>query len=188
MSLLPITLYGDKILRKKVSAVLNVDVETVALIKNMFETMRNANGVGLAANQVGVNKSIFIVDLSEVEEFENFKPMVVINPEITWYSEEKIKIEEGCLSIPEVRAEVLRPEKIRIRFNDSDMNEKELFADGLLARVMQHEYDHLRGILFTDLIDKSEKDKFKNTLVRIKNRKAKFDYPVSDKTDYQMVL
>ena len=188
MSLLPITLYGDKILRKKVSKVNKVDDETIELIKNMFDTMHNANGIGLAANQVGADKAIFVVDISMVEDYEDTKPMALINPKIVEYSEEKIMIEEGCLSIPEQRGEVYRPKAIKIRFQDTDFNEQTIEADKLLARVMQHEYDHLRGILFTDLVDDQTKKMLKKPLEKIKKRKIEIDYPVSDHVDYQLVL
>ncbi|HEX9740055.1 MAG TPA: peptide deformylase, partial [Ignavibacteriaceae bacterium] len=91
MSLLPITLYGDKILRKKTSKVTKVDNETIELIRDMFATMRNANGIGLAANQVGVDKQIFVIDISKVEGFEEAKPITIINPKITDRSEKKNK-------------------------------------------------------------------------------------------------
>ena len=161
MPLLPITLYGDNILRKKVDKVKEVDNETIELITNMFDTMRNAYGIGLAANQVGVNKSIFIVDITEVEGYENTKPMVMINPKILNYSEEESLFEEGCLSIPDIRAEVKRPEAVTISYQDTDLIEHTLEVDKLMARVMQHEYDHLHGILFTDLIDPEMQKQFK---------------------------
>jgi peptide deformylase len=188
MPLLPITLYGDKILRKKVDKVKEVDNETIELITNMFDTMRNAYGIGLAANQVGVNKSIFIVDITEVEGYEETKPMVLINPKIVKYSDEETLFEEGCLSIPEIRAEVKRPESITISYQDTDLNEQTLEVNKLMSRVMQHEYDHLRGVLFTDLIDTEVQKQFKKPLAKIKKRKVDIDYPVSKTTDYQLVL
>jgi len=188
MPLLPITLYGDKILRKKVDKVKEVDNDTIELIANMFDTMRNAYGIGLAANQVGVNKSIFIVDITEVEGYENTKPMVLINPKIIKYSDATSLFEEGCLSIPDIRAEVKRPESITISYHDTDLNEQVLEVDKLMARVMQHEYDHLRGILFTDLIDPELQKQFKKPLNKIKKRKVDINYPVSKTTDYQLVL
>ena len=157
MALLPITLIGDKILRRKVKKVSDVNMETVELIKNMFQTMRNANGIGLAANQVGADKSIIICDLSVVEDYKKFKPMVLINPEIIFRSEEKIIMEEGCLSIPDIRCEIERPRQIVLKYWDTEMKEHELEATDLLARVIQHEFDHLSGILFTDLVDQMEK-------------------------------
>ena len=188
MPLLPITLYGDKILRKKVDRIKEVDNDTIELIANMFDTMRNAYGIGLAANQVGVNKSIFIVDITEVEGYENTKPMVLINPKIIKYSDETSLFEEGCLSIPDIRAEVQRPESITISYQDTDLNEQILEVDNLMARVMQHEYDHLRGILFTDLIDPELQKQFKKPLNKIKKRKVDINYPVSKTTDYKLVL
>jgi peptide deformylase len=188
MPLLPITLYGDKILRKKVDKVKEVDNETIELITNMFDTMRNAYGIGLAANQVGVNKSIFIVDITEVEGYEETKPMVLINPKIVKYSDEETLFEEGCLSIPEIRAEVKRPESITISYQDTDLNEQTLEVNKLMSRVMQHEYDHLHGILFTDLIETEVQKQFKKPLAKIKKRKVDIDYPVSKTTDYRLVL
>lgn len=187
MSLLPITLYGDKILRKKTESVTDVDLETVKLIKDMFDTMRNASGIGLAANQVGADKQIFIVDISPIEGYEDTKPMVFINPKFENFSEEKIVMEEGCLSIPEVRADVERPSKATIVFHDTDMKEQKIEADELLARVIQHEFDHLQGVLFTDKISEVLKKKLKRELLRIKNRKIDFEYPVTDHMDYQLL-
>ena len=186
MAILPVTIYGDKILRKKVDRVDDVDFKTIEIIKNMFDTMRNSNGIGLAANQVGVNQAIFVIDVSIVEGYENYKPMTVINPEITFRSEEKVFIEEGCLSVPNVRNEIERPSKIVIKYLDSDMKEQSIEADSLLARVLQHEYDHLQGILFTDYFNDKAKKEFKNILNKIKNRKVEIEYPVTDDVNYQL--
>jgi peptide deformylase len=186
MALLPITLIGDKILRRKTKKITDVDIETVELIKNMFQTMRNANGIGLAANQVGADKSIIVIDVSVVEEYEHIKPMVFINPEIIYKSEETIVIEEGCLSIPDIRCEIERPKDIILKYLDTEMKEHKLEASGLLARVTQHEFDHLNGILFTDLIDQMEKKKLRKPLNRIKSRKLEFGYPVTVDSDYRL--
>ncbi len=187
MSLLPVTLYGDKILRKKVDKVSDVDNETIKLISNMFDTMRNANGIGLAANQVGANKSIFVVDVSKVEGYEETKPVVFINPLIEKYSDEKIIFEEGCLSIPDIHGEVERPESVVIKYYDTDLRVQTLEANKLFARVIQHEFDHLQGILFTDLVDEEMKKKFKKPLQKIKKRKIEVSYPVSETIDYQIL-
>jgi len=186
MSLLPVTLFGDKILRKKTSKVTEVDNKTIELIKNMFSTMHNANGIGLAANQVGADKAIFVVDISALEDYEDSKPMAIINPKIVERSEEKIKMEEGCLSIPEIRAEIERPKEIIITYQDVDLKEHTIKAGDVLARVMQHEYDHLQGILFTDYFTPEDKKKIKQQLEDIKNRKKEIDYPVSDDVSYQL--
>ena len=161
MSLLPITLFGDKILRKKTNKVTKVDNETIELVRDMFATMRNANGIGLAANQVGVDKQIFVIDISGVEGFEDSKPMTIINPKIVERSEGKNKMEEGCLSIPDIRMEIERPKEIVITYQDADLKEHTVKADDVLARVIQHEYDHLQGILFTDYLSEEQKRELK---------------------------
>lgn len=188
MAILPITMFGDKILRKKVNKVKVIDNEIIELVTNMFDTMRNANGIGLAANQVGADRSIFVVDISMVEEYQDSKPMVFINPKITDRSEEKVVFEEGCLSIPDVRGDVERPEAISITYQDFDFKEQKLDANNLLARVIQHEYDHLMGILFTDLVDDDLKKRIKKPLHRIRRRKIDIAYPISKTIDYELTL
>ncbi len=186
MALLPITLYGDKILRRKAIKVKEINFETVELVKNMFETMRNANGIGLAANQVGTNESIFVIDVSVVEGYEKYKPIAAINPEIVNRSDEEVGIEEGCLSIPGVRAEIIRPKLITLKYFDSDMKEHRIDADDIFARVIQHELDHLHGTLFTDLVNDEIKKSLKKDLGNIKSRKIEFEYPVTEDVDYQL--
>lgn len=186
MSIIPISVYGDKILRKKAHQLKNVDFTTVELIKNMFDTMRNANGIGLAATQVGIDQSIFIVDLSQVEDYEKSKPMIFINPRILEFSEKKTTIEEGCLSIPEIRYEVERPESLYIKYFDTDLKENLIEADKLLARVIQHEQDHLNGVLFTDHLDDEVKKKLKKSLDKIKKRDIDINYLIADKQDHQL--
>ena len=188
MAILPVTMYGDKILRKKVDKVEKVDNSTVELITNMFDTMHNANGIGLAANQVGADKSVLIIDISKVEGYEDKKPIVFINPDIVKYSESKVIIEEGCLSIPDIRAEVERPDAVTIKYQDTDLKEHVLEADDLLARVIQHEYDHLQGILFPDLVTEQLKKQLKKPLQKIKKRKVEVSYPISQSIDYQLTF
>ncbi len=180
MSLLPITLYGDKILRKKTNKVNEVDNQTIELIRDMFATMRNANGIGLAANQVGVDKQIFVVDISKIEGFEDTKPMAIINPKIESRSEKKNTMEEGCLSIPDLRFDIDRPEEIIIIFQDTDLKEHKVKASDVLARVMQHEFDHLQGILFLDYLTEDQKKQIKKDLENIQKRKIDVDYPVTE--------
>ncbi len=129
MAILPITVCGDKILRKKVARVSTINNEIIRLITDMFETMHNANGIGLAANQVGLNKQIFVVDISMVEGYEDSKPIALINPKIIAKSEELSVYEEGCLSIPDQHEEVKRPKKITIEFYDTDFNKHTIEAD-----------------------------------------------------------
>ncbi|MBK7630466.1 MAG: peptide deformylase [Ignavibacteriales bacterium] len=187
MSILPITVCGDKILRKKAAKVLKVDDKIIKLIDDMFETMHNANGIGLAANQVGANRRIFVIDISKVEDYEDVKPLALINPKIIEKSKETVSYEEGCLSIPDQREDVIRPQRITIEFQDKDLNTHTIEADDLLARVMQHEYDHLLGILFTDLVDEETKKRLKKPLNKIKKRKIEVDYPISQSEEYRIM-
>ncbi len=187
MPILPITICGDKILRKKATKVTEIDNQLIRLISDMFDTMHNANGIGLAANQVGANKQIIVIDISQVEDYENTKPLALINPKIIAKSEETIIYEEGCFSIPDQHAEVIRPKKITIEFQDADLTTHTIEADDLLARVIQHEYDHLQGILFTDLVDEETKKRLKKPLSKIKKRKIEVDYPISQSVDYQIL-
>jgi len=175
---------GDKILRKKAAKVSEVDDKIVGIIADMFETMRNASGIGLAANQIGLNKQIFVVDISPVEDYEKYKPLAMINPKIISKSEEIISIEEGCLSIPELRAEVIRPKSVFVSFFDVNMKEHTIEADELFARVIQHEYDHLQGVLFIDYFNDEVKKRYKKHLEKIRKRKLDIDYPISSSSDY----
>lgn len=180
MAIIPITVYGDKILRQKARPVKEVTDDIIGKIKNMFDSMRNANGIGLAANQVGYRESIFVLDLNGVEGYEKFKPLVLINPQILLYSDEKIVKEEGCLSLPNLHANVERPEKIKIRFLDTDEKEIDTEANGLLARVMLHEYDHLIGKMIPDRVADGVKKKLAKELSSIKNRVVDIDYPITE--------
>ncbi len=184
MSIVPITLCGDKILRKKVAKVSEIDDELIGIIADMFETMRNASGIGLAANQIGLNKQIFVVDVSPVEGYERYKPIAMINPKIISKSDEIISMEEGCLSIPDLREEVLRPKSVFVSFFDVNMKEHTIEADELFARVIQHEYDHLQGVLFIDYFDDEMKNQYKKLLEKIRKRKIDIDYPISSSSDY----
>jgi peptide deformylase len=123
----------------------------------MFETLYAAPGIGLAGIQVGVAKRVIIMDLSKKDDTR--KPEVFINPEITWASEEKSSYEEGCLSIPEYYEEVERPAVVKVKYLDLDGKAREVEANGLLATCLQHEIDHLNGILFIDHISKLKRDR-----------------------------
>jgi peptide deformylase len=118
----------------------------------MLETMYVAPGIGLAAPQVGVLKRLFVVDVADKKKGEEPAPTVLLNPEIAWRSEEEVSLEEGCLSVPGHFAEVLRPREVRMRYQDLEGELREIEADGLLARCLQHELDHLDGVLFIDRI------------------------------------
>ncbi|HWQ81350.1 MAG TPA: peptide deformylase [Ignavibacteria bacterium] len=174
---LPITTYGMEILRKKTKSVEKVDTGLIRLVENMFYTMDNAEGVGLAAPQVNENISLCIVDVSCVEEYKRAKPVTLINPVIVDKHGEAIK-DEGCLSIPEVRGNVARADKIFVKYNDFDMNEVTQEFEGFFARVVQHEMDHLNGVLFVDHLDEDEKKKVASMLRKIKKNKVITSYPL----------
>jgi peptide deformylase len=181
MDVFPINLYGDKILRNKAIPVKEIDFETVDQIKRMFDTMRRAGGMGLAANQVGLDKSMFVLDLSMVKGYEKLKPMALINPKIVSTSPETKLLDEGCLSIPNLRASVERPSMLEVIYYDTDMKEIKLEADEWLARVIFHEYDHLNGIYFTDRVNDETRRRLKKDLIEIKNRRVKTDYPITER-------
>lgn len=175
--LLPITTYGMDILRKEAKPIKKIDSKLIKLVQDMYYTMSNAEGIGLAAPQVNEDKSLCVIDISCIEEYKHVKPITLINPVIS-DNHGEITIEEGCLSIPEVRAEVTRPEKIFVKYNDFDMKELTLEAEGMLARVIQHEIDHLHGKLFVDHLDEDELKKLKTALNKIKKNKIQPNYPI----------
>ena len=177
MAQLPIYLFGNEVLKKKAHFLNSVSDADITLIQDMFETMHEANGIGLAANQIGVLKQILVVDISDTEAGKGIKPIVVINPEVV-DEEGEWEMEEGCLSIPEIRETVTRPEKIRLRYNDISMKEKELVADGLLARVLLHEIDHLNGVLFTDHLSATKRTLLKSRLKKISKGEIETSYEV----------
>ncbi|GBD89870.1 peptide deformylase [bacterium BMS3Abin04] len=182
MAILPITIYGDKILRVHTKPVPEVDDSLIETIQNMFTTMRKANGIGLAANQVGLNKKLFIVDVSPVEGYEKYKPVVMINPEILYQSDELTVMEEGCLSLPDLRADIERSEKIKVRYMNTDENVVEIEADDLFARVILHEYDHLIGKMIPDRVTEDLRKVLQKDLIKIMNREVDIDYPITQKS------
>lgn len=181
MAIIPITVYGDKILRQKAQPVKQVTDELIVKIKNMLDSMHNANGVGLAANQIGYRESIFVVDLNGVDGYKDFKPIVMINPEILLESDEQVIYEEGCLSLPNLRADVERAEAIKIKYIDTDEKEKEIDADDFFARVILHEYDHLIGKMIPDRVASDIKKKLQSDLNKIMNREVEIDYEITEK-------
>ncbi len=147
----------DPRLRLVSKPVAKVDAEIRKLVEDMFETMYGAPGIGLAAVQIGVPKRVVTTDLAKKDEPKN--PKVYINPELLWASEERAAYEEGCLSIPEYYEEVERPAHVKVRYTDLDGNEQEIEANGLLATCLQHEIDHLNGVLFIDHISKLKRSR-----------------------------
>ncbi|MDB5512480.1 MAG: peptide deformylase [Enterovirga sp.] len=148
MAVRPLVILPDSKLRLVSEPVGPITDEVRALAADMLETMYDAPGIGLAAIQIGVPKRLVVVDLGKTAEDRN--PMVLVDPEVTWASEDKRVHEEGCLSIPEYYEEVERPEKVRVRYRDLKGDTVETDADGLLAICLQHEIDHLNGVLFVD--------------------------------------
>lgn len=156
MSIRNLVILPDPLLRKQSEPVRSVDRAVRALVDDMFETMYDAPGIGLAAVQVGQPIRLFTIDVGRKTSDEK-KPMVFINPQIVWRSEEMSTHEEGCLSIPDYYTDVERPERIRMTYQDIDGKAKDLEADGILATCIQHEFDHLNGVLFIDHISKLRK-------------------------------
>jgi peptide deformylase len=148
MAILPILVAPDPRLKTKAQVVDKVDGEIRQLMNDMLETMYKARGIGLAAPQVGVSKRVIVVDIAKDDEEPN--PIRMANPEIVWASEEEELREEGCLSLPEQFAEVMRPTVVKVRYLDQDNEIRELDADELLGICVQHEMDHLEGTLFVD--------------------------------------
>jgi len=177
MAVLPIYTYGTSVLRKKAKPVQKIDDAIIKLVMDMFETMRKANGIGLAANQVGNLNRVIVIDLSDVEDYKDTKPLVLINPAVVEL-EGKWLMEEGCLSIPDVRDEVERAERVRLRFKDTNFEEMELEAAGLIGRVILHEIDHIDGILFLDHVAPKKRKLHNDELKKIQRGEIEVAYPV----------
>lgn len=179
--ILPVTVYGDPILRKGTPDIDKNYKGLDELVSNMFETMHNADGVGLAAPQIGLSLRVFIVDASplgdEEESLKDFKK-VFINPHIIEISGDEEAMEEGCLSIPGIREEVNRKNKIRIKYFDQGWIEHDEVYEGFVARILQHEYDHLDGILFVDYCTPLKKRLLKGKLAAITKGKADIKYRI----------
>lgn len=183
---LPIYVYGTEALRAETEPVDENTEALQTLIDNMIETMYAASGIGLAAPQVGRTERLFVVDVTsmadEIEEDGESvppQPMVFINPEVVWESETEGEYEEGCLSIPDVREMVTRPERVSVRYRDRDFNEQVMEVGNMLARVIQHEYDHLDGVLFTDHLSAFRQRLLRRTLKRMARGDVEADYPLA---------
>ena len=170
MAVLPIITAPDKRLKVKSEPVEHVDAYLAALMDDMLETMYLAPGVGLAAPQVGVTKRIIVIDVGKSEEER--EPLRMANPEIVWQSEDWSVYEEGCLSLPEYYADVERPEQVRVKYIDQTNTEREFEAEGLLATCIQHEIDHLEGVLFVDHLTSIKRGMILRKLQKAKKMKA----------------
>jgi len=184
--ILPIVGYGDPVLRKVCDAISKDYPNLKEVVANMYDTMYNAYGVGLAAPQVGLTIRLFVIDTEpfsdsedlskeEQEQLKGFK-RTFINAKMLKEEGEEWGFNEGCLSIPDVREDVYRNEKITLEYCDEDFNVKTEVFDGLIARVIQHEYDHIEGILFTDKIAALKRTLIKKKLQNIMDGKARPDY------------
>lgn len=184
--ILPIVAYGDPVLKKKAKDISKDYPKFDVLLENMFETMYNAFGVGLAAPQIGLPIRMFLVDTTpfaedeglneeEQKELDGFK-RVFINAQIVKEEGDEWAFNEGCLSIPDVREDVFRKPKITIEYLDENFETHKESFDGLIARVIQHEYDHIEGILFTDKLSSLKKRLIKGRLTNISKGKINVDY------------
>ena len=160
----PIVIYGDPVLREKAEPVKEIDRETKNLVADMIAILQEANGLGLAAPQVGVSKRIFIADLSALDLAESIR--VFINPEILEKSGEVV-LEEGCLSFPGIYQKISRPEMVKVRATDQEGNLFEMEASGMMARAILHEYDHLEGKLFIDYLSSVSRALIKGKLKKL---------------------
>lgn len=177
--ILPIYLYGQSVLRKVAEDITPDYPELKKLIDDMFETMHSAEGIGLAAPQIGLAIRLVVVDLDVLsEDFPEFKDFrkVYINAHIVEVSEDTDSMEEGCLSLPGIHEKVTRPTRIRVKYMDEDFVEHDEWVDGYLARVMQHEFDHLEGKVFADRLTPLRRQMNKNRLMNLLKGKVHCAY------------
>lgn len=170
MAILPIVIAPEPVLKQKALPVEKVDDEIRQLLEDMLDTMYNAHGIGLAANQIGVLKRLIVVDVAEREGHDRGQPMKFINPEIISASAETSTYQEGCLSLPQQYADVERPVEVQVRYLDENGKQQEIHATGLLATCIQHEIDHIDGILFVDHLSKLKRDMVMKKLEKAKKR------------------
>ena len=170
MALLPILVAPDPALKKISAPVKQVDAGVRKLMDDMLETMYQAPGIGLAAPQVGVLKRIIVLDLAR--EGEEPQPLRIANPEIVWVSDDDATYNEGCLSVPEHYADVVRPGACRVKYLDQDNKQQEIAAEGLLATCLQHEIDHLDGVLFIDHLTALKRNMILRKLLKAKKAAA----------------
>jgi len=169
MALLPILCYPDPKLHTVAKPVQAVDARIRKLVTDMVETMYDANGIGLAATQVDVHERLVVIDVSEQRD----QPLVLINPEIVWASEEKQVSDEGCLSVPGIYDGVERASAIKVRALDAEGNERLIEADGLLAVCIQHEMDHLLGKVFVEYLSPLKRNRIKTKMLKARRDSAR---------------
>lgn len=179
--ILPVYTYGQPVLRQVAEDIAPDYPNLKELIENMFETMNHADGVGLAAPQIGLPIRVVTIDLDVVSddmpEYKGFRKAYV-NAHILETGEEEVSMEEGCLSLPGIHESVKRPDKIRVKYLDADLVEHDEWVEGYLARVMQHEFDHLEGKMFIDHVSPLRKQMIKGKLGSLLKGKARCSYKV----------
>lgn len=179
--ILPIYVYGQPVLREEAKDITPDYPELKELIKNMFETMDRADGVGLAAPQVGLPIRVVVINLDvlsdDMPEFKDFR-RAYINPHILETGDNLVSMEEGCLSLPGIHESVKRPDKIHVTYLDEEMNAHDEWVEGYLARVMQHEFDHLDGMMFIDHLSGLRKQMIRGKLNNMLKGKARCSYKV----------
>lgn len=168
MAILPILVAPHPVLKQKAEPVKEVTPEIAKLMDDMLETMYDAPGIGLAAPQVGVSKRILVIDVSGRDE--DPKPLRMANPEVVWSSDDYSVYEEGCLSFPEQYADVERPARVKVTYIDETNTKREIEADGLLATCIQHEIDHLEGIVFVDHVSTLKRNMIMRKLQKLKKQ------------------
>jgi peptide deformylase len=184
--ILPILAYGDPILRKKGKKITKEFPKLDVILENMFETMYSAKGIGLAAPQIGLTIRLFIIDTKPFENDEEFSVeereflstfrQVFINPKIVEETGDEWVFNEGCLSIPDIREDIFRNEDVKIEYYDEDFKKHTKKFNGIVARIIQHEYDHIEGVLFTDKLTPLKKRLLKGKLANISKGKIDIDY------------
>jgi len=185
MPVLPIVTFNDPVLREKTKPVSENSEKLQTLIDDMFETMYNSHGVGLAAPQVGVELRLFVMDAdavtADLEDEEDLGKIAMINPEILELAGESVRMEEGCLSIPDVRDEVSRAEQVTVKYLDRNFEQQVLKTSGWVSRIIQHEYDHLEGKLFIDYLSAFRRRLHRSMLKKIESGTLPVEYPVRPK-------
>lgn len=168
MAVLPIVVAPAKVLKTRAQEVEKVDATIAQLMDDMLDTMYDAPGIGLAANQIGQLVRVIVVDVADKESGESAAPLQMANPEVIWESDDLSSYQEGCLSLPDQYGDVERPASVKVRYLDKENNPQELEADGLLATCIQHEIDHLDGVLFVDHMSKLKRDRILKKLEKYK--------------------
>jgi peptide deformylase len=170
MARLPIVIVPNQVLKAKAKPVEKVDDEIRRVLDDMLETMYDAPGIGLSGNQIGLLRRLVVLDVARSDEKPN--PIKMVNPEILWRSEELSTYNEGCLSLPEQYADVVRPAQIKFRYLDDKGHRQEMQADGLLATCVQHEIDHLDGVLFVDHLSALKRNIILRKLAKVQKAKT----------------